>query len=656
MSIRFKLFLLGAIAMAALVVTFSVNLVGDQFIDGVSMVEENALNARVHTLEARRYEKDFLSRRDTKYVRMVESNVSAAKESLQTVAGIDDEYKSNVRRASRLLSEYLNGFERVAQAVTAMGLSENEGYRGELREAIHKVEGVINNVGDDTLLADMLMLRRREKDFIIRGDDKYLGKFKKDMAEMKSDLATSYRLSSDEKGEISELLDDYQRVFSAYVSQKQSIESGIDVFTSAVHEVEPLLGKLLDSAEGQRAEVKSIVDRVTLGVAFLAAVMLAGGVFQLIRTVIGPLGVLQKCSHEVAMGNHSACADYSFSGELEALRRDIVVMVDNLKESMNKAEQQSREATQKGEEARLAMQQAHEEKEHVAVLLEKMSSAASHAYSISEKMGDAAGDLTAQAKVISSGAETQKNRTGETAAAMSQMNSTVLEVAQSASSAADGADSARSMAERGARIVEDVDGASIEVVRQTRELSESLHSLAEQFDGIGSIVQVIDDIADQTNLLALNAAIESARAGEAGKGFAVVADEVRKLAEKTMHATSEVGKAISEVQGRARTNIEAMNTVVGAVDKNRELAAEAGDTIREVLEVVDSTADQVRSIASSAEEQSAVSEEINKATDEVNRISGETSREVAKSLEKIESVSALAEELNSIISELSENS
>ena len=76
----------------------------------------------------------------------------------------------------------------------------------------------------------------------------------------------------------------------------------------------------------------------------------------------------------------------------------------------------------------------------------------------------------------------------------------------------------------------------------------NIRSLSETVGKIGSVVNLISEIAGQTNLLALNATIEAARAGDAGKGFGVVASGVKSLAVQTAKATDDVGKQIAIVQ------------------------------------------------------------------------------------------------------------
>ena len=278
-----------------------------------------------------------------------------------------------------------------------------------------------------------------------------------------------------------------------------------------------------------------------------------------------------------------------------------------------------------------------------------MTGAAQSIEGVVERITAASAELAAQAEEISRGMELQSGRITETATAMEEMNSTVLEVAKNAGSAASNAEKAKDEAGRGAELMTQVVQAIHEVSRKAEATKNDMDTLGRQVESIGKVMSVVNDIADQTNLLALNAAIEAARAGEAGRGFAVVADEVRKLAEKTMGATKEVGDSIRAIQAATIQNIKTMESSADVVAKTTELSNMSGQAIGEIVKYVADNYGQAQSIATAAEEQAATSEQINRSVEEVSRIAVETADAMNQSAKAIGDLAAMADELRRIV-------
>jgi methyl-accepting chemotaxis protein len=105
-------------------------------------------------------------------------------------------------------------------------------------------------------------------------------------------------------------------------------------------------------------------------------------------------------------------------------------------------------------------------------------------------------------------------------------------------------------------------------------------TLVDHAGSVGSIADMIADIAARTNLLALNASIEAARAGESGRGFAIVAQEVKSLAQQTATATQDIRAQLERMTGA----VGATAGIVGEMRDNFDHIAQVSNTLETAME------------------------------------------------------------------------
>lgn len=208
----------------------------------------------------------------------------------------------------------------------------------------------------------------------------------------------------------------------------------------------------------------------------------------------------------------------------------------------------------------------------------------------------------------------------DTALTLEQNSSSVAAAAEQAlANAQTVANAASQLAASISRIATQVTSSralTLNAVTVSRDAQATISKLSEAAGKVGTVTNLISEIASQTNLLALNATIEAARAGSAGRGFAVVASEVKSLAEQTARATSEIAKQIGEIQettqasvasigtiGEVIHNVEQVSSVIAAaIDEQNAVTLEISRTVQETSHAAREVATQISSVSAEATE------------------------------------------------------
>jgi methyl-accepting chemotaxis protein len=244
----------------------------------------------------------------------------------------------------------------------------------------------------------------------------------------------------------------------------------------------------------------------------------------------------------------------------------------------------------------------------------------------------------------------QRDQTLQAAAALTEMGSTVNEVAQSATHAAQNANMATTNSAHGRQITQRAVHAIKGLSEQIQDVSTVIQSLDAHTAAIGGILDTIRGISEQTNLLALNAAIEAARAGDHGRGFSVVADEVRTLAQRAASATDEIQVKIDKFQQDSKSAVSQMESsrertedVVSATDEIDKLLQDIAEEIAHINDVN-------TQVATATEEQATVVEDISRNINDISASSEETLNATHVLVNVSDKLDELAHELSKEVS------
>ncbi|MCG8429088.1 MAG: methyl-accepting chemotaxis protein [Chromatiales bacterium] len=617
MTIRNRFYLIIGLVVVAMLVMLALSRHNALTIIELEQEEKLLVEIEAGVLELRRNEKDFLARKELKFLDKFSSNLEAVITKVHDLverlkeSGIDATKSDHL---ANVLGTYGENFRALAQIQQKIGLHHNDGLYGSLREAVSGVETLVKEQGEYHLLSDMLMLRRNEKDFMLRDDLKYLDKFDKNVAKFEITLAAT-DIPPGVKNEITAKLGKYRGDFLALVEGYK--RKGLDPQSGLLGQMRKTIHQSQELTEQMHQEITDAAERL-IGEAklwmlisgLLLTAALAGVLLLLSRAILNPVESLAHTMHCAADERDLTLrADAQGQCEIGTMARAFNSMMD----------------------------------EFQGLLVQVSGS--------SGKVGDASQHLAEVTESTMTGVQQQHVESDQVATAMNEMAATVREVASHAVTAAEASNNADEEADKGARVVAQSVAGIQQLADEVENTSTAIIELERESINIGTVLSVITGIAEQTNLLALNAAIEAARAGEQGRGFAVVADEVRTLAQRSQESTEEIKTIIERLQSKAQAAVQAMASGRNQAQISVDQAQQAGTSLTAISSAIGAIRDMNTHIATAAEEQSAVAEEINRSVVRIAEAAERSATGAEQTNRTSDDLAHLASELQTSVNE-----
>jgi methyl-accepting chemotaxis protein len=265
------------------------------------------------------------------------------------------------------------------------------------------------------------------------------------------------------------------------------------------------------------------------------------------------------------------------------------------------------------------------------------------------QLSTSAAEVLAAATQNESSTSAQASAIHETTATMEELKGASHQIAENAQMVASIAEQTLTSGRQGEGSIKAFMEAMEKVRHNAVEVDEAIGKLSRRVERIGTVVDVIDEIADRSDLLALNAALEGAKAGEAGRGFSIVAAEMRRLAENVMESTKEIKNLITEIR-------EATHAAKEASDGNKRMAAEgeklggsAMHNVTGILTGIQETSDAARVIHLATQQQRTATEQVVQSMSEIEEVTRQAQAGSRQATGAASELTKLAERLAELV-------
>ena len=631
-----------------------------------SLVDE----IRMLSLELRRREKDFLLRTEMKYVELGDQARRQLKKKLQRLdrSKVVSTLASKIGTLEDTLDRYSTKFGAVVNYSRRLGLTENEGLRGELRKAAHGIEDGLKSEGNADLVVDLLMLRRHEKDFMLRFDPKYVTRYDQVLEELKRKFVVAQSKSLDS---LQVLLSDYAHSMHAYVETRNELATGSGELTRIYAETEPLFAILQESARRgyelattELRDVRASMQRtiavtvvLVLGLFIGSGIVLTLSITRPLRALTSALSTADEHSAELVMpgierGDEIGDLGRTFSEMIRSLDERGTELQRNTSQLRDSVSEYSKfiEAVADGDLTGRLQVAGDGELSRLGTNLNLMTERLS---SMASQIREASGATVSTLEQVRGAVTSQSAGASQQASAVSQTTSTLEEIRATSQQTLEKSTLLRESAERtdeegrkGLQAVTQAIRGMQEIRTRVETIAETILALSGQTQQIGEITEVVNKLAQQSKMLALNASIEAAKAGDAGKGFAVVAAEVRELSEQSEQCTAQVQQILQEIRHAADKAVMATEEGTKGVDHGLQLTVQTEEAVRRLSEVIEETGTASQQIVAAVRQEAAGIDQIATAMSEINKVTHQFVASTRQSSEATTHLAAIASQLS----------